>query len=135
MGAMCAFFALFCTSLWQAFVMMGVLGAGIGSTFAAIPGLIGCAVPGAETGSALGAAQVARYLGYSLGSAVTAPVRAGHTPSGHAVPTEAGYTLVLWTGVAIAVAGAALAWVLPLGMHLLNGNEEKTAEERARAAV
>ena len=47
------------------------------------------AVPGAGTGSALGAAQVARYLGYSLGSAVTASVLAGHTPSGHALPTQA----------------------------------------------
>jgi hypothetical protein len=93
--------------------MMGVLGVGIGSTFAAIPGLVVRAVPGAETGSALGGAQVARYLGYSLGSALTAPVLAGHIPSGHALPTEAGCTLVLWTGVAIAVAGAALAWILP----------------------
>jgi len=112
-GAADAFFALFHTSLWQAFVMMGILGAGIGSTFAAIPGLIVPAVPKAETGSALGAAQVARYLGYSLGSAVTASVLAGHTASGQSLPTEVGYTLVLWIGVAIAVTGAALAWILP----------------------
>jgi DHA2 family methylenomycin A resistance protein-like MFS transporter len=112
-GAAGAFFALFHTSLWQAFVMMGVLGVGIGSTFAAIPGLIVGAVPESETSSALGAAQVARYLGYSLGSALTASVLAGHTPLGHALPTEGGYTLVLWIGVAISIAGAALAWILP----------------------
>ena len=91
-GVAGAFFAFFHTSLWQAFVMMGVLGAGIGLTFAAIPGLIVGAVPEAETGSALGASQVARYLGYSLGSALTASVLAGHTPSGQSLPTEAGYT-------------------------------------------
>jgi MFS family permease len=111
-GAAGAFFALFHTSLWEAFVMMGVLGIGIGSTFAAIPGLIVGAVPKAETGSALGAAQVARYLGYSLGSALTASVLAGHTPLGRALPTEGGYTLVLWIGVAIGIAGAVLAWTL-----------------------
>jgi hypothetical protein len=82
-------------------------------TFAAIPGLIVGAVPEAETGSALGAAQVARYLGYSLGSALTASVLAGHTPLGRALPTEADYTLVLWIGVAIGIAGAVLAWILP----------------------
>ena len=71
--------------------MMGLLGIGIGIglTFAAVPGLIVGAVPEAETGSALGAAQVARYLGYSLGSALTASVLAGHTPLGHTLPTEA----------------------------------------------
>jgi MFS family permease len=106
-------FALFHSSLWQAFVMMGILGIGIGSTFAAVPGLIVGAVPGSETGSALGAAQVARYLGYSLGSALTASVLTGHAPSGQSLPAEGGYTLVLWTGVAIGVAGAAVAWILP----------------------
>ena len=59
LGAADAFFALFHTSPWQAFAMMGALGVGIGLTFAAIPGLIVRAVPGGRTGSALGAAQVA----------------------------------------------------------------------------
>jgi MFS family permease len=93
--------------------MMALLGAGIGLTFAAIPGLIVRSVPEAETGSALGANQVARYLGYSLGSALTASILAGYTPLGHSLPALAGYTLVLWTAAAIGVAGAALAWALP----------------------
>jgi hypothetical protein len=114
-GAACAFFALFHTSLWQAFVMMGLLGTGVGLTFASIPGLIVGAVPEAETGSALGASQVARYLGYSLGSALTASVLASHTPSRQSLPTLAGYTLVLWIGLAIGIAGAGLAWTLGVG--------------------
>lgn len=125
-----AFFALFHTSLWKAFTMTGVLGVGIGATFAAIPGLIVRAVPAAETGSALGAAQVARYLGYSLGSALTASVLAGHTPSGHVLPTEAGYTLVLWISAATGVAGAALAWILP--PRRPRGQRERGAGSRAR---
>ena len=39
------FFALVHTALWQACVMMGLLGIGFGFTFAAIPGLITSAVP------------------------------------------------------------------------------------------
>ena len=39
------FFALVHTALWQACVMMGLLGIGFGFTFAAIPGLITTAVP------------------------------------------------------------------------------------------
>ncbi len=57
-GAADAFLGLFRTSLLQAFITMGVLGVGIGSTFAAIPGLIVRAVPGAETGKAAAANAV-----------------------------------------------------------------------------
>jgi MFS family permease len=108
-----AFFATFHTALWQAFVMMAILGAGLGATFAAIPGLVVGAVPETETGSAMGFYQVVRYVGFSLGSALAASILAGHTPAGQHLPGEAGYTLVFWVGVAICVAAAALAWVLP----------------------
>jgi hypothetical protein len=64
----CGFFAVFHGALWQAFVMMGVLGVGLGTTFAAIPGLIVQAVPARETGSAVGFYQVVRYTGFSMGS-------------------------------------------------------------------
>lgn len=108
-----AFFALLHGSLWEAFVMMGLLGFGLGSTFAAIPGLIVRAVPESETGSALGFYQVVRYIGFSLGSALAASVLAGRTPAGRHLPEEGGFTLVLWIAVAICVAASALAWVLP----------------------
>jgi len=107
------FFALFHTSLWQAFVMTAILGVGIGSTSAAIPTLIVRAVPDDETGSAMGFYQVVRYIGFSVGSALTASVLSGHTPSGQHLPAESGYTLVLWIAVAICVAAAVLAWLLP----------------------
>jgi MFS family permease len=107
------FFALFHASLWQAFMMMAILGVGIGSTSAAIPGLIVRAVPGSETGSATGFYQVVRYLGFSLGSALTASILAGHTPPGHTLPAQSGYLLVFWAGVAVGAAAAALAWFLP----------------------
>ena len=59
----CGFFAVFHGALWQAFVMTGVLGAGLGATFAAIPGVIVRAVPAGEAGSATGFYQVARFAG------------------------------------------------------------------------
>jgi hypothetical protein len=71
--------------------MMGLLGVGLGTTFAAIPGLIVQAVPATETGSAMGFYQVVRYVGFSAGSALTASAVAAHdTPQG--APTVGGYT-------------------------------------------
>jgi MFS family permease len=106
-------FALFDDHLWGAFAMMGVLGLGYGLTYAAIPGIIVRAVPESETGSATGFYQVVRYIGFSLGSALAASVLASHTPAGSQLPELAGYTTVIWIGIAICVAAAVLAWVMP----------------------
>lgn len=106
------FLAVFHTSLWQAFVMMAILGVGVGTTWAAIPGLIVRAVPSTETGSVMGFYQVMRYVGFSIGSALTAAILAGHTPAGRHLPTESGYTLVLWIAPLVCVAAAAAAWLV-----------------------
>jgi MFS family permease len=111
-GAASAFFALFHGSLWQAFAMMAIVGVGLGLTFAAIPGLIVRSVPRPETGSAMGFYQVVRYVGFSLGSAVTAALLAGHTPAGSQLPTVSGYVVALWVSAGFCIAAAALAWVL-----------------------
>jgi MFS family permease len=125
------FFALFRTSLWQAFVTMAILGIGVGLTSAAIPGLIIRAVPESETGSVMGFYQVVRYLGFSLGSALTASILAGHTRPGRQLPAVSGYTLLWWVAVAICLAAAALAWVLPSRGAAPNRAEEDLAEENA----
>lgn len=109
----CGFFAVFHDSLWEAFVMTGLLGIGLGTTFAAIPGVIAQAVPAEETGSAIGFYQVLRFAGYALGSALTATILAAH-PAGDGQPTASGYTAVLWTSVGICVLAAVLAWLLPV---------------------
>lgn len=108
----CAFFAVFHGALWQAFCMTGVLGVGLGTTFAAIPGVIVQAVPAQETGSAMGFYQVVRFTGFSLGSALTATLLAAHA-GGDGRPTEGGYIMVLWISAGICVVAAALAWFLP----------------------
>jgi MFS family permease len=108
-----AFFAVFHQSLWQAFVMMGVLGIGLGTTFAAIPGLIIGSVPPGETGSAMGFYQVVRYVGFAFGSALTASILAGHGSPVGDLPTLDGFVIVLWVAAAICVVAAVLAWVVP----------------------
>ncbi|MBA2348862.1 MAG: MFS transporter, partial [Solirubrobacterales bacterium] len=107
------FFALFHTALWHAFVMLGIVGLGLGTTFAAIPGLVVGAVPEHETGSAMGFYQVVRYIGFSVGSALAAALLASRTPAGSVLPEESGYTLLLWVAVVVCVLAAALAWALP----------------------
>jgi MFS family permease len=111
-AAGCAYFALFHGSLWQAFVMMGILGVGLGVTFAAIPGLIVQAVPARETGSAMGFYQVVRFAGFSAGSALTTTILAAHL-TGTGQPTIGGYTTVLWGAAGLSIVSAAPAWFLP----------------------
>jgi MFS family permease len=121
-------FAVFDDHLWGAFAMMGVLGLGYGLTYAAIPGIIVRSVPESETGSATGFYQVVRYIGFSLGSALAASLLASETPAGSHLPDLAGYTAITWTGVAICVFAAVLAWVLPSD----GGGREPSAEELRR---
>jgi MFS family permease len=116
-----AFFALFHTALWEAFVTMGILGLGLGITFAAIPGLIVHAVPAAETGSALGFYQVVRWVG----TALVTSVLAAHTTTSTGHPSVSGYTMTLWISVVICAIAAVLTYVLPArGQKVANREPE-----------
>jgi MFS family permease len=106
------FFALVHGSLWQAWVMTGILGVGFGFTFAAIPGLITRAVPELEVGSAMGFYQVVRAIGFSIGSALVASIIAAHEVAGDAFPAQGGYITALWIGAAVCVLAAAVALAL-----------------------
>jgi sugar phosphate permease len=110
-AAATVFFGLCHTSIWEAYFMMGLLGIGLGTTFAAIPRLIMHAVPPNETGSALGFYQVVRTVGYSLGSAVAAAILASR-PGAGGQPTLDGYQLVFWVAGAISVVAAGVAWAV-----------------------
>ncbi len=123
-----AFFAVFHGALWEAFVMMGILGAGLGITYAAIPGLIVQAVPAHETGSAMGFYQVVRYVGFSAGSALAASILAARA-AGNGQPTLGGYTMALWVSAGICIVAAALAWFLPTRSGQLPPADRLPAEE------
>jgi predicted MFS family arabinose efflux permease len=105
-----AFFALFHGAIWTALVSMSLLGLGLGTTFAAIPGLIIDSIPARETGSAMGFYTVVRYVSFSVGSAMTSGiVIARESPA--RTPTEGGYVTVFWTATAVCLVGAILSYV------------------------
>jgi predicted MFS family arabinose efflux permease len=118
-----ALFALSHDHLWQAFAVMGIAGIGFGLTFAALPWAIAGALPLEETGSALGLYQVVRYVGFSVGSAVSGAILTAYTSRGDEFPALRGYELSLW----IAVASCALA---PVVMWLLRARAAAAAPAR-----
>jgi MFS family permease len=105
------FFALTTTALWQAFVVMGLLGLGIGYTFAAMPSLIVGAIPRSETGSAMGFYQVSRYLGSALGSGLCVTLLRAFAHGGQ--PTLESYRATALVAGGLAVVAAIIGWVLP----------------------
>src|SRR4051812_14236550 len=98
-------------SLWQVMVVMAVAGLGVGCPFAALPGLIVSAVPAEETGSAMSFNQVVRYVGYSIGSALSATVLEAHTPVGQLLPKESGYDVAALLGCVTLVFAGVLSFV------------------------
>lgn len=108
-----AFFAATATQLWHAFVAMGIIGIGLGYTFAAMPGLIVGAVPPAETGSAMGFYQVSRFVGFALGSGLALTFLRAFSGGAGAAPTLAAYRGTALVGVAAGLITAALTWWLP----------------------
>ncbi|WP_232676562.1 MFS transporter [Nocardioides sp. R-C-SC26] len=65
------FLMLWHDALWQVLVAMGIGGLGSGFTFSSLAVLIVPRVPVAETGSAMAFNQLLRYLGFSVGSALS----------------------------------------------------------------
>lgn len=110
-AAAMTFFAATGDALWEAFVTMGVVGIGLGFTFAALPGLIVGSVPQDETSSAMSFYQVARYVGFSIGSGLAVTVLRAF--SGSEVPTAGAYSATFAVGGALCVAAAAVAWIVP----------------------
>jgi MFS family permease len=101
------------TDLWQLFVAMAVAGLGVGTVFAALPALIVAAVPARETGSAMSLQQVMRYIGFAVGSALSATVLEVATPPGQQFPDSGGYASIGLIGVGTCLALAVLTAVLP----------------------
>ncbi len=107
-----AFFAYCHSSLWEAFVAVGLAGLGVGFTFAAMPGFIVRAVPESETGSATGFYQVLRNLGTATGSALGGGLLASATIHGSTLPDLAGFHLVLMMSGALALVAAVASFFL-----------------------
>jgi MFS family permease len=93
-------FAAARSNLAELFVAMGVLGFGVGSFSAAMPGVILAVTPKSETSSAMSFNYVVRSVGYSLGSAIGGLVLADGTDTGHIFPNDGAYTTAALVGVA-----------------------------------
>lgn len=105
------FFAATASAPWQAFVTMGLMGIGLGYTFAAMPGLIVSAVPPRETGSAMGFYQVSRFVGFALGSGLAITLLRAFGDGG--VPTLDAYRATALVGAGLGVLTAVVSWLLP----------------------
>ncbi len=69
---------LFHDHLWQALLAMAIGGAGSGFTFSSLAVLMVPHVPHSETGSAVAFNQVLRYLGFTVGSALSVALVAAY---------------------------------------------------------
>jgi len=124
------YFAFDHGSLWQAFVTMGIVGLGIGFTFAAMPGFIIRAVPPSETGSATGFYQVLRNIGLSVGSAFGAAILLAHTGPGATYPSLDGFRTALLISAGLGLLTAILSFVLPGSTNASTGTH-RTGERDA----
>jgi predicted MFS family arabinose efflux permease len=98
--------AVWHSEVWHLVVAMLVGGIGGAAVFNAIPRLLVRAVPVHETGSAMAFNIVLRFLGFSLGSALSVAVLA-RLADAAGRPTEEGYVVVALVGLAASAAAAA----------------------------
>ena len=93
-------FAAARSNLAELLAAMGVLGFGVGSFSAAMPGVILAVTPKSETSSAMSFNYVVRSVGYSLGSAIGGLILAAGTDTGHLFPNDGAYTTAALVGIA-----------------------------------
>ncbi|MDQ0577967.1 putative MFS family arabinose efflux permease [Streptomyces rishiriensis] len=105
-------FAAARSNLAELLVAMGVLGFGVGSFSAAMPGVILAVTPKSETSSAMSFNYVVRSVGYSLGSAIGGLVLATGTDTGHLFPNDHAYTTAALVGIAAMAVTALTATAL-----------------------
>jgi predicted MFS family arabinose efflux permease len=102
---------------------MSVLGSGVGSFSAAMPGVILAVTPKSETSSAMSFNYVVRSVGYSLGSAVGGMVLAVGTSTGRIFPNDSAYT----TAALIGIAAMAITTMTGLALSRQRSPETKPA--------
>lgn len=105
-------FAAARSNLADLFIAMSMLGLGVGSFSAAMPGVILAVTPKSETSSAMSFNYVVRSVGYSLGSAVGGLVLAAGTDAGHLFPNDSAYT----TAAVIGIAAMAITTITSLAL-------------------
>lgn len=102
-------------SAWEICLATGIIGAGVGIAYAAMPALIMGAVPLTETAAANGLNSLMRSVGTSLCSAVVSVVLAHNVVSLGAVvlPSAHGFTLALLISLGASVAALLFTGLIP----------------------
>ena len=102
--------------LWEIVAGTAITGAGTGIAYAAMPSLVLRSAPRDELAAANGLNSLARTAGSSLASALGATVLASQTITlaGYAYPSLAAYRTLFAICAAAALAGAAIALVIPV---------------------
>lgn len=101
------FLLLWHDHVWQVLAAMGIGGLGSGFTFSSLAVLIVPRVPAAETGSAMAFNQLLRYIGFSVGSAVSVALLDVFGADDHALQVSLGILagLCLAVGLAVGITG------------------------------
>ncbi|XDK88236.1 MFS transporter (plasmid) [Rhodococcus opacus] len=120
------------TNLLMLLLTMALAGFGVGCIFAVHPAQIVRGVPVGETGSAASFYQVLRYLGYSIGSALSATLLIANIPAGRDTPTDNGYSAAALFGIAALAIALAAAMILSKGT---TAAEEAGQPELTESAV
>jgi EmrB/QacA subfamily drug resistance transporter len=107
---------------WHIVLAVGILGFGIGLSFASMANLIVDAVPQHQTGEATGMNTIMRTVGGAFGAQIAAAIITSHLEQGTSFPTEGGFTTAFVMG-AITVAVAFCAATLIPGRRRRGGPE------------
>nr|WP_240037732.1 MFS transporter [Glycomyces paridis] len=124
-------FAAARSNLAELLVAMGVLGFGVGSFSAAMPGVILAATPQSETSSAMSFNYVVRSVGYSLGSAVGGLALAAGTDPGDLFPSDGAYT----TAALVGIVAMAITTMTSLAIGRLRRVRADRADDRLARAT
>ncbi len=108
---------IFIGNIWEIVIGSTIAGAGTGIAYAAMPSLILRSAPPAELAAANGLNALARTVGSSLSSAIGGTLLAASTVmvGAYALPSLGAYRVLFLICAVAALAGAAIALMIPTG--------------------
>jgi EmrB/QacA subfamily drug resistance transporter len=97
---------------WEIYVGSGLMGLGIGMSFASMANLIVEAVPQTKTGEATGMNTIMRTIGGALGAQIAASIVSGHLLAS-GIPEESGYSEAFAVSAAAMLLAGLAALLIP----------------------
>lgn len=119
---------------WQIYLGTAIFGLGISFSYAAMANLVVSAVPQTQTGVASGVNTIARSVGGSLGSQVSATIVAGSVVASTGLPSEHGFAAAFLASAAAMVVALLAGLVIP-GRPRRGGGAPEPAAPPARSGA